>query len=639
MNWAEAYMHVATYTVSNGYAYLKPAEPERTIVFSRASPPKASEQTYHFENAYEFLDEEGEWFLNTNTQEVFYKLRSGENITNATVMAPNVRTLVEIRDATNLQFYGLLFEYSNWTRPNLYGHLNWQAEQYSILRNDGLVWHEHPPAAVKILHSKNIRFERNNFQFMGSTALDLGQGTSDSAIVGNIFRDSSGNGISIGHFEESFDNDVTLTSKRNIIKNNFLYQLGQDYFGSVAIVAGYVQSTTIDHNEIYNMPYTGISVGWGWTLEDTVLQGNQIRYNHIYNTMTKMTDGAGIYLLSKQPGTRISNNFVHDQLQLPITRKGPNAGIYLDEGSSGITVENNFLCNVPTLIFDHSLGGTNTFVNNAYRNRLAEMNTGLEAPYYDISFWHSLQANANREPVLQVSMEGLQHWLRADAGVLTDANNAVNVWVDYSGKDNHALQGVGDFKPEWLNNTSNGNPALRFDGTDDNLNICNTIGLSKTFTVFFVINPTNLKLKNQSIGASGGWNEFQFQSSSKGEVFVGITTTARIGPDDGLGPNTVISNTWQQFAFEFNHGNASFYKDGRLLSSKILSIPVAWTGFSIGRNMTDTIDGYVSEVLVYDRALTDKEKHCIEAYLSNKYTLPNPPYQCLQNIYLPIILH
>ena len=111
------------------------------------------------------------------------------------------------------------------------------------------------------------------------------------------------------------------------------------------------------------MPYTGISVGWGWTSETTPLKNNLIRGNRIHNVMNLLADGAGIYTLSKQPGTSIAENYIFNIVRSPWAGEHNISGIYLDEGSSLITLTNNLLENVPVGIFFHR-AEYNTVINN-----------------------------------------------------------------------------------------------------------------------------------------------------------------------------------------------------------------------------------------------------------------------------------
>ncbi len=104
--------------------------------------------------------------------------------------------------------------------------------------------------------------------------------------------------------------DSSHVCRRNLIKNNLITKVGRDYHSSVGMFAGYTEGLVIENNELADMPYTGISVGWGWTSEKTPLKNNLIRRNRIHNIMNLLADGAGIYTVSKQPGTTIVENYV-----------------------------------------------------------------------------------------------------------------------------------------------------------------------------------------------------------------------------------------------------------------------------------------------------------------------------------------
>ena len=65
-------------------------------------------------------------------------------------------------------------------------------------------------------------------------------------------------------------------------------------------------------------------------------------------------------------------------------------------------------------------------------------------------------------PVLQPTTNGLQVWLRADAGVVTNASGLVTSWADQSGHGNDATQADTTAAPLWKANVINGQPALNF---------------------------------------------------------------------------------------------------------------------------------------------------------------------------------
>jgi hypothetical protein len=102
-----------------------------------------------------------------------------------------------------------------------------------------------------------------------------------------------------------------------------------------------VANTVIEYNEIRDLPYTGVSVGWMWNPEPTPCKSNTIHANHIHHILNILSDGGGIYSLGLQPGSRISHNLIHD-VQVNAGRAESN-GMFLDEGTKELVVDKNII--------------------------------------------------------------------------------------------------------------------------------------------------------------------------------------------------------------------------------------------------------------------------------------------------------
>jgi hypothetical protein len=242
--------------------------------------------------------------------------------------------------------------YSNWTYPNEGGHVPVQGGQYLPLPKSP-AYSGHPVAAVYVAAAHHITLERNTFRHLGAGGLDLHYGVSDNSVKGNVFRDIAGNGLSVGKYQDpqALDKGIYKDPRQaclnNVIANNFISRIGQDYYGSIAISCGYVANTDIAHNEIYEVPYLGISVGWGWSSQENAMRNNKIRNNNLHKVMQLMEDGAAIYTLSKQPGSEIYGNYIHDMKPSRYIHRLIVRGIYLDEGSGGFTIGNNAIEKTP----------------------------------------------------------------------------------------------------------------------------------------------------------------------------------------------------------------------------------------------------------------------------------------------------
>jgi len=133
-------------------------------------------------------------------------------------------------------------------------------------------------------------------------------------------------------------------SRGNQVSHSLIENCGKQFHGAVGIWCGLVAGTVIEHNEITDLPYTGVSVGWMWTPEPTPCRENTIHANHIYHILTVLSDGGGIYSLGLQPGSRITHNLIHD-VQINAGRAESN-GMFLDEGTKELLIENNIVFDI-----------------------------------------------------------------------------------------------------------------------------------------------------------------------------------------------------------------------------------------------------------------------------------------------------
>lgn len=405
--WADATLRIASTTNMGSYTKVKIQSTEENILFNRpypmlgvafsSNPPR--QQAYYLENAMEFLDAAGEWYLDESTNTLYYMPRGGEDMTKALVVAPMVETLVKVAGKStsnkvgHLAFQGIVFAHTTYMRPSRMGFLNAQAGQYSIsstLQNKQYVGR--PPAGVMVTNAHHVRFERNVLAQMAATGIDLVSGTNNSAIVGNVVTDIGINGISVGKFTADSTvefhvpynpSDKNEISTNDTIRSNLVTNVTTEAQGGVGIVAGYPRYIVIEHNEVSYMGYTGINVGYGWTTTPNAMTNNKINWNRIHHVNQILADGGNIYTLSNQgTGGQIQYNYMHDSKQsqwadywiLPI---------YLDEGSSGFDISHNVSINSPSGVACNRCGAYTQSDNNG-QSPTTIANAGIEEPYRDI---------------------------------------------------------------------------------------------------------------------------------------------------------------------------------------------------------------------------------------------------------------
>ena len=407
MFWSDNYVHLKSFEKFGGgadVAYVAINDKEADILFPRPYPQKQADAPFHFENAYEFINQPGEWYLDPGTEELYYLPHKNQKIEDMTIIAPVTEALIRIEGTLdhpvrNLRFEGLTFEHSTWNVPSTSGYINSQAGMYNLtatLKNDQTL--RRPASAVTVAYATGVVFEKNLFQHLGATGVDLEMGTNACQIVGNVIRDIAGSGVMIGAFTKEKDGEFHLETfnpadsrevcTNDVVANNYITHIGQDYYGTCGVTAGYPAGLKIEHNVIRNTPYSGISVGFGWTDKPNAMHDNRIMFNDIGHVMQLLCDGGGIYTLSLQPGTRIADNYIHDIRRSKWAGAWPIGGIYLDQASGGspdkpLLVEHNvFFIGDPTVRpFNLNLEGRAQFGGNGIIGDGVIKNAGIQTPY------------------------------------------------------------------------------------------------------------------------------------------------------------------------------------------------------------------------------------------------------------------
>jgi len=409
--WEIAVLRVNSIRIEGTNALVTFKQPESKIEFEHPWPPVQVTTNYHapffLANAIQFLDSPGEWFEDVRAGKIYYWPRAGEDMVRAEVFAPVFETLMQIEGSTdhpvsNIQFKGITFAHTTWLRPSQQGHVPLQAGMFMLdakklspkgtsyhPKLDNVAWIGRPPAAVAVKNADHISFENCTFEHLASAGLDFESGTHDDLIQGCVFRDLGGNGIQLGKFSDTNvethmpynPSDERELCAREKIANNLVTDFGNEDWGCVGIVIGYARNVAIEHNEICNLPYTGISVGWGWTKGTNALRGNFIFANRVHHVGQRLGDLGGIYLLSAQPGTTVAENFVADIQPSPFVPDPQHwFYLYLDEGSSGITVRDNW-CPAEKFL-KNANGPGNVWTNNGPEvSEKIKPVAGLEPPF------------------------------------------------------------------------------------------------------------------------------------------------------------------------------------------------------------------------------------------------------------------
>jgi len=226
--------------------------------------------------------------------------------------------------------------------------------------------------------------------------------------------------------------------------------------------------------------------------------------------------------------------------------------------------------------------------------------------------------------------------LHLDASVLdgSDAANnptdgtAVSTWGDRSGNNNDFTEATNQptFKASWLN----GKPAVEFDGVDDVLsdsNFFSNVDFSgKEVTMIVVFQPLgDLSYSITDTGSYSGDDRTGQASSSYSSAFLGsrignvsATTLEKSAPFRSASTYGLrIDNTAVSYKIYYN--NRVQYDHTSYLSSHF---GTSSAGMKIGcGDSSYKLDGFISEVLVFNTNLSDSDFNTIHSYIDNKYNI------------------
>ncbi|MFH8489027.1 right-handed parallel beta-helix repeat-containing protein [Streptomyces longisporoflavus] len=307
----------------------------------------------YFENARELLDRPGEFVWDAQKRTVTYLPREGENMRHARVLTPATERLMVVDGADDLRVEGIGFAYAAYGQPSTdEGYAGTQAG-LTLTGASGPVDHAgrhytKPSAALTVRGGRHVSVSGAEFSRLGGAGIILEAGTKDTSVTRSRFTDLSSGAVYVGDTEPK--PEAELAGERNTVAYNTIRRTGVEYTDAVGIWAGYEAGLTVDHNTLDDLPYSGISVGWGWNqpeARESVLRDNRITNNRITNVMRvehAQHDGGAVYTQGAQPGTVVSGNYINRSAYGNTERDGN--GIYLDEQSSYIRVEGNVITRI-----------------------------------------------------------------------------------------------------------------------------------------------------------------------------------------------------------------------------------------------------------------------------------------------------
>lgn len=352
--WVDEHTPIESYDPESGKITMKYAS-----LFSISSEyvkPTASSMRYYLSNLPCTFGEPNEFYLDKEKGVVYYVPDQDTDVDNLEGFIPIQKSLVRVKGAKDIRLVDLELFCTNgdmiFTRVNQQGETERVGSALqSVCDGTGSITFE---------QSQRCILSDCHLHGLGVYAVEIKANSKNIRIENNIVEDIGAGGIKIVGQDDS--KEEALQTSNCIVRNNIIRGCGQRYTAGCGIFIAHANNNEISENEIYDLGYSGISVGFVWGYGESNTYGNIIRKNHIHHVRGKLSDLGGIYLLGKQEGTIVAENRIHD-IKCAVYN---GCGLYTDEGTSYVIIENNVIYAAQSNCLHQHYGSYNLVRNNIF---------------------------------------------------------------------------------------------------------------------------------------------------------------------------------------------------------------------------------------------------------------------------------
>jgi NPCBM-associated, NEW3 domain of alpha-galactosidase/Right handed beta helix region len=301
------------------------------------------------ENAYPLLHP-GQWYLDQRTSTLYYMPAAGQEMARLDVEVPRLQSLMQVtgtlaEPARDVAFRGLTFTTATWMQPSTDAGFDQVQDNLTVTgaSNQGectfaagpagsCPWaaFTQPLANVQLTAARDVTFADDTFTDLGGAGLGVKYGSDGNVIRGNTFTRIASSAIWLGCSGDPDPTDPATDPPSaviarcsadpasahdhigageimtgNTVEDNVIYGDAAGYPGAAGVTLMFTQHTTVSHNDIFGMPYDGITSGAWQGHPDTNLanqnvttninSGNTVSDNLFHNNMQAYGDGGDIY--------------------------------------------------------------------------------------------------------------------------------------------------------------------------------------------------------------------------------------------------------------------------------------------------------------------------------------------------------
>jgi hypothetical protein len=319
---------------------------------------------YRIENIASAVDSPGEWMLDKSSGKLRYFARKDEDPNKMDMIAPAIEQLLVIagdakgkRPVQYVTFRGLSFQHARYPMGIYDVARSWPDKALKVYPDwpkrfaPGYTDSQAAPLAgqaIELLDASHITFEDCRIAHCGAYAIKIGRRCSRNRIAYCRMEDLGGGGVLIGMDVRSVKGRVPSSDapSHNEVIDSVIKGCSLVHPSAVGVWIAQARFNRIAHNEIADVGYAGVHLGWTWGRGANYTDHNTIEANDIHHVMRDLADAGGLYSLGVLTGSVYRANYIHDIIRAQGAIGAPTDGIFLDQGSKSLLIERNVIRNV-----------------------------------------------------------------------------------------------------------------------------------------------------------------------------------------------------------------------------------------------------------------------------------------------------